>query len=300
MKTIRSFWHGPITLYEKLCICSYLHHGHSIEIYSYHPLDLPIGAISKDAAEILPQSAIFYFSEGPGKGSVAGFVDLFRYKLIYEKGGIWTDLDILCLKSYEDLPESFLVYQEEVNHPHAIGTGVFGFTKKSDLCLKLFNEALCFDEKSNWGDAGPLLATRLYNEGPHEDISVLSKDTFYAISYQDALSLGLVEQYKRCELLTINSHGSHWWNEIWRRSHIPKHKLPPAESFLSKRAEILLKDIDFDCWDTDLFDYWVNAARDIDFLKSSLAEKDQVINSMTSSLTWRLTKSLRRLEDMLK
>jgi hypothetical protein len=33
-----------------------------------------------------------------GKGSYAGFSDVFRYKLLYDHGGWYTDLDVTCLK----------------------------------------------------------------------------------------------------------------------------------------------------------------------------------------------------------
>ena len=48
-----------------------------------------------DAAEILLQDKIATHG-----GSYAMFADMFRYLLLYLKGGWWSDLDMLCLRPW--------------------------------------------------------------------------------------------------------------------------------------------------------------------------------------------------------
>ena len=285
MRIIRTFWHGSqLSIYEKLCIKSYLHHGHLVEVYSYEELELPEGAILKDASEILPKSEIFFFNEGPGKYSIAGFSDRFRYKLIYEKGGIWSDLDVLCLKSYSGLPEAFFAYQEDKSHKHAISTGIFSLPPKSNFAKLLYEESLKYNENSEWGESGPGLVTKLFNAKLAEGIDILDVNIFYPISYKNALNYGLPEEKLNCDKLTKKCYGAHWWNEIWRRHYIPKDKLPPADSFLSQHANIILAIDGLYFWDKDLFENWLDSYVSIETLTETLNLKEKDIETLTETL----------------
>jgi hypothetical protein len=56
-----------------------------------------------DAAAILPRSEIFSEGAASGmhKGSLGAFSDLFRYALIMQRGGMWTDTDVINLRAFE-------------------------------------------------------------------------------------------------------------------------------------------------------------------------------------------------------
>jgi hypothetical protein len=51
------------------------------------------GVTVLDANEILDKKYIFHY-----EGLIAPFSDLFRYKLLYDKGGVWSDCDIICVR----------------------------------------------------------------------------------------------------------------------------------------------------------------------------------------------------------
>ena len=101
LPVIQQLWVGSNLSYiEKLSIRSFLAVGHTVHLYSYDPnIDVPEGCTVRDASEILPEESIFAHSQrtGRSKGSLAGFADLFRWKLIYQKGGAWADADVICL-----------------------------------------------------------------------------------------------------------------------------------------------------------------------------------------------------------
>jgi len=92
---IQGLWIGPrLSRFEYNSIKSYLVAGYEYHLYIYDKVDnIPPGVVIKDGNEILDKKEIFYY-----EGSIAPFSDLFRYKLLYERGGIWTDCDIICLK----------------------------------------------------------------------------------------------------------------------------------------------------------------------------------------------------------
>ena len=85
------------TVLEIVCFA-----GHPYHLYTYDPIDnVPDGVALQDAGQILPQSLIFRNQNGQGKGSMAAFSDLFRYKLLLDRGGWWVDTDVFCLKPFD-------------------------------------------------------------------------------------------------------------------------------------------------------------------------------------------------------
>ena len=67
---------------------SFINHGHSFDLYTYDlKMTVPGGVRLKDASQILKKRDYFTYKTGPGKGSPSAFSNLFRYKLLYERGG---------------------------------------------------------------------------------------------------------------------------------------------------------------------------------------------------------------------
>src|SRR5262249_49079281 len=65
--------------------------------------------VLEDADAIIPRNQIFTKREadeetGVGRASFAPFSDLFRFKLLYEKGGYWVDMDVTCLRPFDFEP----------------------------------------------------------------------------------------------------------------------------------------------------------------------------------------------------
>ena len=107
---IQSLWIGaPLSNLEKLCIQSFIDHGHEFHLYTYADIEgIPAGTIVKDANIILPASFIFLDSNN----SVAGFSDWFRYKMLYECGGWWVDTDTVCIKPF-DFTDEIVIHEYE-------------------------------------------------------------------------------------------------------------------------------------------------------------------------------------------
>jgi hypothetical protein len=114
-RTVHGLWIGSnLSKLELLTLCSFVDHGHDFNLWTYSDIHchLPQRARLRDAAEILPADCVFRRSTidaecGVGSGSCAGFSDLFRYKLLYEYGGYWVDMDVTCLKPL-DFAEPYL------------------------------------------------------------------------------------------------------------------------------------------------------------------------------------------------
>ena len=89
---------GTLSPIEVLCIRSFQHHGHEFHLYAYGPLkNVPDGTVLKDANEILPESAIFRARQG----HLSAFADFFRWTLLAKHGGLWVDMDMVCLRPFD-------------------------------------------------------------------------------------------------------------------------------------------------------------------------------------------------------
>ncbi len=83
---INSLWIGnTLGNLELLTLKSFIRHGHEFHLWVYSEINnlIPEGVILKDANEIIPATEIFRYKYNDpvskqGKGSVAGFSDIFR------------------------------------------------------------------------------------------------------------------------------------------------------------------------------------------------------------------------------
>lgn len=92
---VQSLWIGPkLSTLEILSILSFIKCGHIFHLYTYEPVkNIPQGVKVLDANNILPFQELEMI-----KKDQLPFSDIFRYKMLYEKGGYWVDLDMICLK----------------------------------------------------------------------------------------------------------------------------------------------------------------------------------------------------------
>jgi hypothetical protein len=114
LATIHMFWHGaPLSRVERVSMASFVAHGHPLVLHVYdEPTGVPAGVTVRDAAAVLPRSAIFRQRR---TGSLAVFADWFRYRLLHEQGGVWADADMVCLRPLRpERPEVFGWQDDEV------------------------------------------------------------------------------------------------------------------------------------------------------------------------------------------
>ncbi|MEZ5009054.1 MAG: DUF4184 family protein [Chitinophagales bacterium] len=220
---IHGLWIGnSLSNVELLTIQSFLDHGHSFQLWTYAiDLNIPRGTILKDANKIIDEKDVFSYHNtnqfGHGKGSYAGFSDLFRYKLLYERGGIWVDMDVTCLKPF-DFPEPYLF---RAHHKNGLVGNIMKCPKNSDLMLYCYNQAVDQINANNKDWMLPLKILKAgieqYNLTPYIK-NISNKDSWPVVSKL------LVHQ----KVLNKEWYAIHWMNEEWRRLNISK------ESFLKE------------------------------------------------------------------
>jgi hypothetical protein len=263
----QSFWYGEsLSPYEKMCMRSFLDHGHSFCLYSYsQQIEIPPRIQLRNAAEILDQGEYFTYKSGPGAGSHAAFSNLFRYKLLAERGGWWVDTDVVCLSG--DVPHFDQFF---ANQTDELVNGAVLFFKAGDpLMLDCLDEAWRIGDCASWGDIGPRLITRKAKE--HGRIgSSQSRATCYPIHFTEALDLLRPSEADSISERTRESFFLHLWNEVLRRVNVSKTMLPPRGSYLRTLADRHPVGGWYGEYDVDVFERLVSLETELQRLRKEM------------------------------
>ena len=236
---IQSLWIGSrLSTMEKLCIVSFIKQGHAFHLYTYGEVaEVPQGTIVKDANEIIASDKIFKYKD---HNSYAGFANMFRYKLLFEKGGYWVDMDNICLEPFDSEQEYVFSSQRPKNPVSEYilqepNNGVIRVPKGSEIMAFCYKEAAQKDKnKIKWGETGPKLlekAVEKYGLNAH----VAKPEVYCAVNWWewDRFIDGTVGKN-----ILSNARSVHLWNEMWRRHGIDKecqfHKDSLYEYFKSR------------------------------------------------------------------
>ena len=208
---IQGLWvEGPLTAMEQLSVRSFLAHGHPYHLYSYDAVsNVPAGAELLPAAEVLPASAVFRYSAQSG-GSFAAFSNLFRYRLLHQRGGWWADTDVVCLRPFEFAAERVFASERRQEGGEVCTTCVLKVPAGDEVCGDCCERALRDERRATvWGATGPALLGQVVRERALGDW-VLPPDVFCPVDWWRAEDVhGAVD-------LPGTAHAVHLWHEMWR------------------------------------------------------------------------------------
>lgn len=251
---IASFWHGPLSWLERLSIASFVRQGHPFHLYTYEKIDdLPVGAEWRDANDVLPRDALFFYK---GHGTPGVFSDYFRMMLMKQSRGIWADCDVYCVKPLTDMGDYIFSYER----PGSINGAVLRvpadapllndlisiFTDKKrpvleqhlpifrrlEVAAKRLMGNPVGPEFMQYGATGPFMLT--YYVPLHGLIDLVQKGTvFYPVLYTQIPELmkpgSNIEDY-----ISDDTRGVHIWRSQLTQRGRSDMPTPPAESALAK------------------------------------------------------------------
>lgn len=239
-KVNKGLWIGKeLSPNELLCINSYLYHGHQFELYIYDPIrNIPDSVIVKDANAIIPESEIFTYSSGKHRKSLSTFSNIFRYKLLFELGGWWSDMDAICVKPY-DLDQEYVFMQEKLRDstPGKVCSGIIKCPSSAPAMLYCYEQAKKLSENHQnlkWGEIGPALVAEAVSKFSLEKY-VVPTNYFSPISYIDIPELFTASE------LPEETYSVHLFNEGWRLRSISKNGIYPKKSLyesLKKKYQV--------------------------------------------------------------
>ena len=220
-QTINSLWIGKtLSKLELLTIHSFLALGYRFRLWIYEPLETPLpqGVIIGDASLVIPRERVFSYRNknkyGHGKGSYAGFSDIFRYKMLYEKGGWWVDMDVTCLKPLDFNQPYFFRNHHELK---VVGN-VMKCPKNSELMKLCFEEAIesVTAENTDWHKPIYIL---------NENISKLHLEKYIQPNVSNEDRWEITNRYVwGDESLPEFWYFIHWQNEEWRLKKVNKNE----------------------------------------------------------------------------
>ena len=148
---VQSLWVGDrLSRMEYYSIKSFLVLGYTFHLYTYNKVkNVPKGTIIKDASTIMPQEEIFAL-----KSTFLPFSDIWRYKLLYEKGGYWVDVDMIAIKRF-DFKEPFVFSSERTIQqgayasklPYVPNIGVLKAPPKSAFYKEAYEKCMAYNLK---------------------------------------------------------------------------------------------------------------------------------------------------------
>lgn len=248
---IQSLWiGGTLSLMEQLSIISFLKNGHPYHLYVYDEVkNIPTGVVVKDANKIIPSSKIFKYKD---RDSYAGFANLFRYKLLLEKGNYWSDVDIVCLRPFPSNPE-YVFVTEGTLRAMQINNCVIKAPIGSEIMNYCYDDAVNRDSsKLVWGETGPRLLHAAveqfelmdYVEKPYQ-FCPIDWWCWYRLIH-DPFQINRLETIKVWkEMLQIKiykPYAVHLWNEMWRRNNVDKNgDFPPHSIYEQLKKRYLEK-----------------------------------------------------------
>jgi len=222
LPVIQSLWVGTrLSSMEQLCVTSFLANGHPFHLYAYNEIEaLPDGVELKDANNILPEDSIFKYRD---RNSYAGFSNIFRYKLLLEKGSIWTDMDVVCIDAF-NLSNDYVFATERDHTSQAhITSCVIKVPQNSMLMEQCYLESKQLDPIDiKWGMIGPnFLGQRVKKMGLEK--YAVDPDVFCPINWMDFQTLINKEHPPMKKNRVGNIKAIHLWNEMWRIHGIDKN-----------------------------------------------------------------------------
>jgi len=241
---IQMLWvRGPLSRMEVLSVRSYLAQGHPVHLYTYDPPpNVPEQASIRDGSEILPANLAPATGSAPfASGSYAVFADLFRYRLLYERGGWWSDLDVVALRPWSDFPDTIVAGTNEAGYGRIANNFVMRFPAGHEAMRRCAEQCERMDIRTaGFGTTGPLLLHDVLKSMAALDI-VAEPDVFSPIPWNagwqftrslwERLSLDeLKQRIRRPHLSCRFTHrtvAAHLWNETWRANGRDKNAIYP-------------------------------------------------------------------------
>lgn len=218
---IHGLWIGSsLSPIELLCISSFIAHGHDFHLWAYDVIEtiLPEGLILEDANLIIPKDKVFAYTNknqfGHGKGSYAGFSDIFRYKLLFEEGGWWVDMDVSCLKPF-DFSEDYVF---RTHHDFPVVGNMMKCPKGSELMRLCYEEAISQvnSENRDWNKPIEILNKNIEKLGLGKFVLTLSNADSWLVVRKLINSV---------QPIPDTWYAIHWINEEWRANGINKKAL---------------------------------------------------------------------------
>ena len=222
-KIIQSLWIGEsLSLKEILCIMSFIKNGHEFHLYIYDPVNnnnnIPKECIVKDANEILPKSEMMYNNEN---NEPAMYTEMFKYKLLFDRGGYWINMDMICFKNL-NFTDAY-IFSSDSSHArnYLVNSSIIKCPKGSDFagyCYLIHSEI----DKNKIELNG--LDQKIINESiqRYKLLAFIKPSYYFAPIPQNKLKDIITPTTMRIEK---DWYCLNLWNDLWEKNNMDKNKV---------------------------------------------------------------------------
>lgn len=250
-KIVNMLWIGnELGRIEHLSIASWLAHGHHVRLHCYAPFKgLPADVELVDASTTVPLDRMQQLRH-KATGSYALASNYFRYLLQIQGGGLWSDVDVVCLKPVKIDSDVLFGLEEPGRLNNAVlylGPELALTRDLSELFranyfppwtrahLPRFHGFRSFLGKGltpadmPWGSYGPKALTELARK--HGLMSMAKPvEVFYPLHYSEAVKV-FDPAFSLDKIILEQTQTLHLWNEMIREV---KHQKPASGTPLAK------------------------------------------------------------------
>ncbi|HEV8015050.1 MAG TPA: hypothetical protein VGP48_05935 [Stellaceae bacterium] len=236
----QSLWIGPrLRWIERLAIKSYLDNGWRFQLYVYDdPENVPAGCEVLSAAAIIPEKEVFTEGLGSGlhAGSVGAFSDLFRYRLLFERGGMWTDTDVINFRKFDPDGQKFVA--TEISDAGLVSlNGAMMAAPAGDAFVRRAYEraaALLKSDKMFFTRIGPYLLAELVAEMGTDSVELMPPGFLSPVSWMNTGSLLQPYQTVMARPKIRDAANLHVYTEMWRLLGLGLDQPPDPGTFLGR------------------------------------------------------------------
>lgn len=127
------------------------------------PANVPSGVDVRDAREIVEDRVVLSREAAVfGKGSYGAFSDYFRYQRWYQRGGWWSDLDVVAVQPWVGFPDVVAASTYEKSHGQIANGFIMRFTASHNVLKRCIGELPPENlREMDISQAGPLLLHRI-------------------------------------------------------------------------------------------------------------------------------------------
>lgn len=209
---VNAFFYGnKLSLMEKLTIYSFLSNNYKFKLFSYDKSFCDIQHNNFElinANEILEQKHFFTY-KGNGDcpaNSVGGFSDIFRFKILQQLDGWYVDMDVTCLKNFEEFNNKSIVLRP--NERYGAVANIIKCNNKEFINAILEDYCKCINEQNNeWVKPLDIFYEKIQQHGLLE--CIVDKKYFGNDCSKDVIDYVDKNIY---ELSSLPKYAIHWCN----------------------------------------------------------------------------------------
>ena len=225
---------GELSRLARLSLASFLAGGYRVRLWSYAPLDA-MGAEYCDAADVVPAG-------GGDMANKAYLSSLFRYRVLAEQGGIWSDMDVVALSDAAIEPTPLVASEKRRPFRHreasATGEGMTQVTncfmanpkpERGDLWHRATDRVAALNpEDRTWENVGPHLLSRLMLDDPGHGVTILPPETVDPVAWWNVPGYFLEERNPP------PSPFMHMYASIWARRGVDAEAKFPVDALAGR------------------------------------------------------------------